>query len=300
MLKIILEADKSDKIASEMLRNARIPAFSGISDMVVNLLKTNDIHAFNHCPPWMEKYIKGIIRMLIEEADGDYEKAKRFLSGCSAVFDAYLTWCKLNRPERDKTRNEDPVTKAFDNHFIEEMSYDDVKRANREHLKQVQKDDDERLNKMSFNAPSRYKIVPIESYRQLNSMYGGTKTGNPNNEDSDWCHANDQTVYEEWVGDGSKMFVLEREGWQDIPFDEETNEEYRGKDDYGNSLIAILVSPEGDLTRSTLRCNHEGVDGIVDFQYRTYSDLSNLTGMNVKSAIKSMLKEGYSRKRLTL
>ena len=63
-----------------------------------------------------------------------------------------------------------------------------------------------------------------------------------------------------------------------------------GKDDYGNSLIAILVNRFGKLSDATLRCNHVGISGSADNQYNSYSELSKVVGFNVEEEI---LKHGF-------
>ena len=49
---------------------AKIIADSGLVDLdtskkIIQGLFTQDIHAFNHSPNWLEKYLKGIARMLV-------------------------------------------------------------------------------------------------------------------------------------------------------------------------------------------------------------------------------------------
>ena len=67
------------------------------STKIIDGLFRQDIHAFNHAPAWLEKYLKGIARMLVQYCDGDKSKAQQFLTECPSEFEYYLTWVKQNR-----------------------------------------------------------------------------------------------------------------------------------------------------------------------------------------------------------
>lgn len=147
-----------------------------------------------------------------------------------------------------------------------------------------------------------YTIVPIDSYEQFYKLYGGNLTGDGYSDDyagnggTAWAYANSKGVYDAWTKKGDKLYVLQSGDWKRLSFDEETNEEYKGKDDYGTSLICIRVSPDGRLLNSTLRCNHVGVRNGADNQYRSFSELSDVTGFDVEEEISNdMLDESYLR-----
>ena len=103
---------------------------------------------------------------------------------------------------------------------------------------------------MKFSNSSNYTLVPIDSYEQMHKLYGGHWTGDGTDEEGEyagnggtsWCHTNSKNTYANWTKGGHRFFVLQHNNWKDIPFNEKTNKEMSGKDDYGNSLIAILVN----------------------------------------------------------
>ena len=103
----------------------------------------------------------------------------------------------------------------------------------------------------------------------MHRLYGGRATGDGSSDQyagnggTAWCHTNSKDVYDSWVKNGGKFFVLQNNDWQNIPFNKESNEN-NPKDDYGNSLIALLVSRTGKLKKATLRCNHVGVSSNAD------------------------------------
>ena len=279
----LFEGTRYDKQAAKIISDSGL--FSEeVSENIIDALFSEDIHAFVRSPNWLEKYLKGIARMLVDEADGDVNKAQEFLRKCPAVFNQYLTYVKKNR---DKLGGLE-----LDNRFINQMSYEDVKNELSRINSELKKQSDEELSKMKFGKSSSYELVPIYSYDKFHSKFGGSATGDGSSDKyaggggTAWCHANSKSVYDDWIEDNTRMFfVLANKNWKDIPFDEDSNEQ-NPKDDYGNSLIAILVDIEtGDLLNATLRCNHIGVSSNADNQYDTYAELSKIAGFNVEDAV---------------
>ena len=198
--------------------------------------------------------------MLVKEANGNRNRATDFLRECPAVFDEYLTWIKDNR--------EKVGPEKIDNEFLNQMSYADVKNKLQELQDERDKASEDKLSKMKFGI-SNYSIVPINSYEEFHSKYGGRATGNGSSDKyaggggTAWCHANAQPVYDSWTRGGNRFFVLQDNNWKNIKFDEKSNRD-NPKDAYGNSLIALLVDRRGKLKRATLRCNHVGVTRNAD------------------------------------
>lgn len=283
--KVVLEkGTKYDEKASEILAN------SGLFDLetskkIIEGLFRQDIHAFVHSPSWLEKYLKGIARMIVEESDGDPSKAQQFLETCPKVFNEYLTWVKDERPK---------VGNSLDNEFIDKMSYQDVVDKIKSIRDEKNKKSQEELSNMEFTS-SNYTLVPINSFEEFNKKYGGRKTGDGSSDayagggGTAWCHANDDATYARWTREGEHFFVLQNNDWEQIPFNPETNAETEGKDAYGNSLIAICTDAWGQLENATLRCNHVGVDKKPDNQYETYAELSKLAGFNVEQKVKDFI-----------
>ena len=262
------------------------------STKIIEGLFRQDIHAFNHAPAWLEKYLKGIARMLVEYCNGDPSKAQPFLTECTSVFNEYLEWVKQNR---EKLGNQ------LDDEFINNLHYQDVKDKVEKIEKQRDEQSQQELSKMKFDSKSNYTLVPINSFEEFNSKYGGRATGDGSSDKyaggggTAWCHANNEDTYNNWTKGGRKFFVLQRNDWKEIPFNEESNERLEGKDDYGNSLIAINTTRYGKLKYATLRCNHVGVDTNADKQYETYAELSKLAGFNVEEEVKKYCDEPNNR-----
>lgn len=285
-MRLLFEGTKYDKNAIKELTN------SGLYDEVtskkiVDALFREDIPAFHGSGhAWLDKYIVGIIRMLIKYANGDLNKAYEFLSGCGPVFDEYLSLVKQYREKWGAQQTDDK--------FNNKMTYQDVKEELDKIKEEIDRESDERLKGRVFNE-SNYVLVPIDSYKEMHDLFGGRATGDGSSDKwaggggTAWCHTNAENVYDSWVDDGrNKFFVLANKDWKNIPFDPVSNAE-NYKDAYGNSLIAILAKKRnGILVHNTLRCNHVfGSKGVPDADnvYPSYAELSDIAGFNVKEKI---------------
>ena len=285
---ILQEGTKYDKKAITKL------ASSGLFDeetstKIVNALFREDIHAFVHSPSWLEKYLIGIVNMLIKYANGDKSRAKQFLEDSIEPFEEYLTYIKELRPTLEQEKQ-----LALDKTFNEEMSYEDMLQELKTIRDQRDAESAEKLKNTEFGEDSDFELVEIDSFEDFNSKFGGRATGDGSSDKyaggggTAWCHTNSQPTYNSWVAGDKKFFVLAHKDWENIPFDKESNSN-NPKDDYGNSLIAILVSKGGKLLKATLRCNHIGVPSNADNQYKTYAELSEVVGFNVEVAVKEAL-----------
>ena len=274
---------------------AKIISDSGLfdeetSNKIIEALFREDIHAFVHAPNWLEKYLKGIARMLVEEANGSQSRAQSFLTECPDVFEKFLTYVKENR---DKLGGN-----SFDQKFVSQMSYQDVKNFNDDLQAARDKQSTEELANMQFS-DSNFELVPIESYHQMHELFGGRLTGDGSSDKyaggggTAWCHTNSESTYNNWRRRG-KFYVLANKDFKKIKFDPVSNAE-NPKDTYGNSLIAILVDERtGRLLNATLRCNHVGVPSSADNQYKTYAELSKVAGFNVEKVVLTDLSDSIS------
>ena len=296
---LLKEGTKYDKKASKLLASTNIYDETTANEIIQDLFRKN-IHAFVHAPNWLEKYLVGIARMCIEYAGDNLAKAEDFLTECPEVFDKYFTYIKEIRDKQS-----DPT--KFDREFMDKMTYQEVKDFNEKYQKELDQKSKDELSKMNF-VSSNYELVPINSYEEMHDKFGGRLTGNGSSDGyagdgsggTAWCHTNNKSTYKYWIdrGDGNnRFFVLMNKDFKDIPFNEKTNKQFEGKDDYGNSLIAILVDKYGNLKNATLRCNHKGVPDNADNQYKTYSELSKIAGFNVEEKVKELAKEsgGFSK-----
>ena len=123
-------------------------------------------------------------------------------------------------------------------------------------MKKVSDEDRARADNAEFEIRDNgYKIIPFMSYEDLHEKFGGNKTGYEGR--SEWCHTNGQSTYETWTENYTKFFfVIAKDNWKEIKPHVNPKENDNAYDEYGLSLMAILVSKEGELLRCTLRWNH--------------------------------------------
>ena len=125
------------------------------------------------------------------------------------------------------------------------------------------------LASMEYN-PSDYTIVPIPDFGSAKAFYKYT------NPDSRWCITHMKNMWDSYTANGlNKVYFAckpdfkktERVAGKKVPLDE-----------YGLSLISIIVDPWGNLRAVTTRWNHEkgGSDRALNAM-----ELSSLLGGNV-------------------
>lgn len=116
-----------------------------------------------------------------------------------------------------------------------------------------------------------YTVVPIPSYNQAKSWLAYA----PN-----WCILQNKETFDDHTIDGvNKFFFLVRSDYKDVK--PSAGEDYP-YDDYGYSLIAISVDPDGNLASSTSRWNY---DDYHD-NYLNKTEVENLIGVSLKDLIK--------------
>ena len=111
-----------------------------------------------------------------------------------------------------------------------------------------------------------------------------------------WCHTNGSSTYASWTSNWTKFFfILAKKSWKEIkPPKPETTNAY---DEYGTSLMAILVSRSGKLLNCTLRWNHvidlaETKPGrTADNAFISFAELSQVTGLDVKAEVDALLEK---------
>ena len=113
-----------------------------------------------------------------------------------------------------------------------------------------------RADNVEFEVKDKgYKIIPFMSYEDLYKKFGGDKTGY--NGGSGWCHTNGKSTYDSWTDNYTKFFfVIAKDNWEEIKPHDDPKKDDNAYDEYGLSLMAILVTREGELLRCTLRWNH--------------------------------------------
>ena len=144
-------------------------------------------------------------------------------------------------------------------------------------FKQARTDDLEKdkaeLGKTQYAENPEYKIVRIDSFEQA-AQYGGY---------NDWCLAqpNGEYNYGQYTSDGiNQLYFILRDGFEKEPRVKGENSPY---DSYGLSMMTVIVDPEGMMTQSTTRWNHENDSNDSAF---TPKRLSEIIGRNFYETFK--------------
>lgn len=128
-------------------------------------------------------------------------------------------------------------------------------------FKKVRKNNIERekreISKMKFDV-SDYEIVKIDSFSDAKKYY---KYTNPS---SRWCLAHMEDQYNSYTCDGiNQIYFCLKNGFEDI---KPIVGENAPLDDYGLSMLSIIVNENGELAYCTCRWNHAngGNDSVMD------------------------------------
>ena len=144
-------------------------------------------------------------------------------------------------------------------------------------FKQARTDDLEKdkaaLGTAQYTENPEYKIVRIDSFEQA-KQYGGY---------NDWCLAQDkgEANYDQYTSDGiNQLYFILRDGFENEPRVKGENAPY---DSYGLSMMTVIVDPEGMMTQSTTRWNHENKSSDSAF---TPKQISEIIGRNFYEVFK--------------
>ena len=131
------------------------------------------------------------------------------------------------------------------------------------------------INSMQFNEQSRYQIVPINSFEEAKQYYEYT---NPN---SRWCLTHMENMFESYTSDGiNQIYFCLCEGFQDM---QPKVGEGCPLDEYGLSMLSVIVNENGELAYCTTRWNHDngGNDSAM-----TAKEISEVVGVNFYQVFK--------------
>ena len=144
-------------------------------------------------------------------------------------------------------------------------------------FKQARTDDLEKdkaeLGTTQYTEHPEYKIVRIDSFEQA-KQYGRY---------NDWCLAqpNGKYNYVQYTCNGvNQLYFILRDGFENEPRVKGENAPY---DSYGLSMMTVIVDPDGMMTQSTTRWNHENKSSDSAF---TPKQISEIIGRNFYDVFK--------------
>lgn len=97
-----------------------------------------------------------------------------------------------------------------------------------------------------------FEVVEIETSQELNRYYDLIKR---------WCIAQYEDVFDEYITNGlNKLYLVLRDDYKEVKASPGDNPPY---DDYGFSIMAVIVSPDSGIISITSRWNFEDSDLFV-------------------------------------
>ena len=136
------------------------------------------------------------------------------------------------------------------------------------------------IDSMKFSE-SDYQIVPINSFEEAKKYYGYT---NPN---SRWCLTYMENMFDSYTSDGiNQIYFCLRKGFEIV---KPIIGENAPLDEYGLSMLSVIVNENGELAYCTTRWNHEngGSDSAMNAK-----QISELVGVNFYQIFKPNNKWG--------
>ena len=131
------------------------------------------------------------------------------------------------------------------------------------------------IETMDFSQGSNYQIHKIDSFEEAQKYYEYT---NPN---SRWCLTYMENMYDNYTRNGiNQMYFCLRNGFEDVP---QQVGENCPLDEYGLSMLSIIVDETGGLAYCTTRWNHEngGNDNAMNAK-----EISQVVGANFYQVFK--------------
>ena len=197
------------------------------------------------------KFMLGIVRMFLN----------RELNNATTIGDLDAT---LKLVSSDKHINE------FDRN-LNGISCNELIQMFSQEMAEILDAEKKEINSMKFTNKPEYDIVRIDSFDEASEYSAYTR----------WCVTESEDAFDTYTNDGCRQFYFcLKHGFESVP-------ERKGKgcplDEYGLSMIAVLVSENGSLVHCTCRWNHSngGNDSVMDAK-----QVSKVIGVNFYEVFK--------------
>ena len=125
-----------------------------------------------------------------------------------------------------------------------------------------------------------YRVIPINSQEEA-SIYSRYTS---------WCITTMMDQWESYTRFGRRFYFLLKEGFENIPRPSDPAAVGAPFDEYGLSMISVLVDMEGEPTHITTRYNHE-FNGEDNPDLHTAEQVQNITGVNFYRELKPYTRE---------
>lgn len=176
--------------------------------------------------------------------------------------------------------------RATIDNYLNNKTLDELYTACADELQKIKDDQDKEIETQSFDNEHTYKIVRIDSFDESKKYHDLT------NPDSPWCITYDYANYRTYTQrQNYAMYFCIRDDINEV---ERKIGENCPLDDYGKSLLCVIVDTEGDLETFTTRWNHKDANGKTVKADKGLGDkvtVSKIVGVNFNKVFKPYTEE---------
>ena len=131
--------------------------------------------------------------------------------------------------------------------------------------------DRERSGQTQRGNGNGYKIIPINSFEEAKKY----------RKYNDWCVTYREDQFDAYTSGGKRFYFCLKDGFESV----ERNDDGAPLNEYGLSMLAVLVDTDGNLCQITTRYNHD-YDGENNRGLRTVEQLEDVLDVNFYRAFK--------------
>ena len=136
----------------------------------------------------------------------------------------------------------------------------------------IEKEKDEQVSRLSsvhFSGNSDYEVVLIPDYKASSEYHRY----------NEWCLTSMPKMFDTYTQNGvNSLYFLLKRGFESVPREQGEGHPF---DEYGISMIAVTIEPEGYLHTCTVRWNHDIPSGFDADHIMDAEKLSGIVGFNV-------------------
>ena len=134
-----------------------------------------------------------------------------------------------------------------------------------------------------------YTVKRLDTFEEAHKYHRYTQ---------DICYLGGENTWINYTDGGrNAVYVLLRDGWQDIPAEHGENTPY---DDYGKSMVFVIIRPDGDVAYTNTRWNHNtNGNGPIDVDQSFTDNMNNVSDMlqtDYRNVLKPYSEEDLEKK----
>ncbi len=145
-----------------------------------------------------------------------------------------------------------------------------------EEIRTDAENDRERSSQLQRGNGNGYRIIPINTFEEA-EQYGKYTS---------WCITYREDQFNSYTDGGKRFYFCLKDGFESV----ESNDDGAPLNEYGLSMLAVLVDSDGNLCQITTRYNHE-YGGENNRGLRTVEQLENVLDVNFYDIFKPYTRE---------